>query len=460
MKKNIKIPQILKLHRRLIYALIIPIVSACSFDGLVNVDDQDLEKELTREAIVSRAGAMGMYYSALGELQNAFSRVSFEVALFTDELSVKVTASAGRSIDARSVADINRPNSGIALSAYAYLHSARVRANQAKINAVNLKDPTLIPFIANSYSIEGYSILLLAENACSGVPLTELPFNMPIKYGSALNTKELLNIAIAKFDSALTFQHDSSTYLDLARVGKGRAYLALGDYAKAAEAVNQVDEAFSYKLWYTDALKPGSTIVEDAFWTTLSTTASSTTVNAMEVVNQEGGNGLVWFSDPNNIDPRLPVSTVTNTAGVKQFPANVVQQKYLTGTVSAPLGSWVDVKMIQAEFLLSIDREDWIDTINVAREKVGLPLLTSPLIKQQKVDLLFRERALWFYLEGRRLGDYRRLVNQYDRSQYTVYPYGTYRGRAEIYGDNWVFSPPESEVENNHKYDGCISTNP
>ena len=52
-----------------------------------------------------------------------------------------------------------------------------------------------------------------------------------------------------------------------------------------------------------------------------------------------------------------------------------------------------------------------------ARRDGGSPLGTGPRTPSSRVDLLFRERAFWLFATGERLGDLRRLVNQYGRAR-------------------------------------------
>ena len=59
-------------------------------------------------------------------------------------------------------------------------------------------------------------------------------------------------------------------------------------------------------------------------------------------------------------------------------------------------------------------------------------------------DLLFRERAFWFWGTAHRLGDLRRLVKDYKRAATSVYPNGPYfKGGA--YGTDVVLIPAQAE---------------
>ena len=60
------------------------------------------------------------------------------------------------------------------------------------------------------------------------------------------------------------------------------------------------------------------------------------------------------------------------------------------------------------------------------RFPAGLPVLVDPGTQLGRENLLFSERALWLYATGTRLGDMRRLIGQYGRTQSTVLPTGAY----------------------------------
>ena len=71
------------------------------------------------------------------------------------------------------------------------------------------------------------------------------------------------------------------------------------------------------------------------------------------------------------------------------------------------------------------------------------------------VDLLFREKALWTFSRGQRLGDLRRLVRQYARPADEAFPVGKhYRGGD--YGKDVNLPVPKDEEKNNPNFTGCI----
>lgn len=449
--------------------LFILIISACSLDQAVGVEDSEIGRMIDRKQVANKSIALAMYHHSLGQLKEGISERSWRVGLFTDELTNSIVP-IPLWIDGDARKEGNRNNiqllAGLEVDQlYRRVHSARINASQATGVLKKLADPSLNSFIAAAYAVEGYSILMLAEDYCSGIPITDIPFEGDIKYGVALTTDQLFAAAVAKFDSALSFPHDSQSITTLIRIGKARAHMGEGKYDQAALAVAEVAPDDAFYVNYTENVAPfgGSTV--ERFWTTVLREGGVnplTPAQSVEVVNREGGNGMVWFSDPSRLDPRLPVTTTT-AGGTPAFPLEVRQRKFTSGVVQFPLARWIEAQMVRAENALYRGEATWIDYLNEARNTVSLTALDDPLNDDERIDLLFRERALWFYLEGGRLADYRRLVRQYQRSPYDVYPVGPYlssSGRGAFYGEAWVFTPPKSESENNFRYKDCIHTRP
>lgn len=449
--------------RQLLPALFLGLIAACSIEGAVEVDDQDESRRVRPDVVISRAGALGLYYTSMDQLRNAVSEQSWRVGIFTDELTNSLANPRWIVGDARISA---RPQNGLshrllAGTVYDLLHSSRIHAAHAREVSVQLNDSSLKAITAGAYAIEGYSILMLAENYCSGIPLTDVSLDGDVVYGRSLTTGTLLDIAIGKFDSSLLVVHDSANIKALARIGKARAYLGLGDYDKAVEAVSEVELDDGFYLRYTESIAPNLTTSTAQFWA-YQPLSGSALRDQVEVVNREGQNGMVWFTDPKDIDPRVPVTTSVINDTVS-FPEIVRQLKFTSGTLSFPLARGIEAYMVRAEQALSHGRPDWIDHLNGARATVGLPALNDPGTHESRVDILFQERAFWFYLEGIRLADFRRLVRQYGNSAYNVYPVGAYtrnKGEVPAYGDAWVLGIPVSEDENNYKYEGCLNERP
>lgn len=453
------------------------VLASCSLDGIVSVDDPEGgARELDNKSVRSKSGAIGMYHSSIASLKKAVSVISKDIALFTDEVQVMPYLYFGDDgrpnsdelLDSRTTrggADI-LGNTAIRFSSdfYTHINSARIHASQARQLFMQYGDSSTQSLVANAYSIEAYAILLLAENGCSGIPLTDIPFEGSVEYTEGYTTQELFAKSVSLFDSSLSILHDSLHFYTLARVGAGRANLGLGNFEDAALSVVDVEESSpSFTLSYSEAFTPGSNFQDNRFWTT--TSASLEPVVAFQYVeNGEGINGMEWLSPPGEVqDPRVPI-------GLSSSPAVPQQRKFVGGNPEFVLASWIDAQMIRAEATLNrngLAGIEWLEPVNDARRSIGLSDTSGLESPMARVDLLFRERAFWFYLTGTRLGDLRRQVRQYDKLIQDVFPVGEYTksdpnstGRILFYGDYFVFAPPLAEVEYNYKYFGCDHLNP
>ena len=189
----------------------------------------------------------------------------------------------------------------------------------------------------------------------------------------------------------------------------------------------------------------------------------ATSAGAPRVGNNEGLTGLN-FRGAN--DPRVVVDTVGRDVLNKDtlfFP-----KKYpRNGAVTYVLASGIEARLIEAETALELDASNgqWLAKLNHLRQTAIAPALDTLADPGQdgggtnapRVDLLFRERALWLYLTGHRQGDLRRLVRQYLRAPNTVYPTGAYAGGRGSYFNEIVAPVPEAEERDNSQYTGCVN---
>src|SRR5690349_4589157 len=295
-------------------------------------------------------------------------------------------------------------------------------------------------------SIAGYAYTLFGENYCSGVPFSALDASGAVTYGDPQTRDQVLTIAVAKFDSAITIATDQEDddLLNLARVGKARALLDLGRPADAAAAAASVPTDFEYLI----RSSANSLRQNNGIWNYTANTF------AFSVQDNEGGNGLPWRTAN---DPRLEV-VATGERGFDRFTTFNLQLKYPDLAASVVLASGIEARLIQAESQLRAGTVGTaLATLNGLRATVGLGQLADPGTDAARVNLLFRERAFWMWGTAHRLGDLRRLVRQYGRAQNTVFPSGTYH-KGGSYGSDVNF-PVSSDERNNPKFTGCIDRN-
>jgi hypothetical protein len=292
-------------------------------------------------------------------------------------------------------------------------------------------------------SIAGFSYTLFGENYCSGVPFSSLDGSGAVTYGDPQTRDQVLTIAVAKFDSAITIATDNEDddLANLARVGKARALLDLGRFADAAAAAASVPTDFEYLI----RSSANSLRQNNGIW---NYTANSF---AFSVQDNEGGNGLPWRAAN---DPRLEI-VATGQRGFDRFTPFNLQLKYPDLASDVVLASGIEARLIQAESQLRAGTVGAaFATLNGLRATVGLGPLVDPGTEVARVNLLFRERAFWMWGTSHRLGDLRRLVRQYGRAQETVFPSGAYH-KGGSYGSDVNF-PVSSDERNNPKFTGCI----
>ena len=412
------------------------------------------------------AGAMALYQTAIATVQGyngssashgVFASFILHVGLLTDELTggndqgcVAGCTSAADSEPARQLPE-GRSLATDAL--YGGLQEVRGSANQAIAALAAYDDSAPTALRGELYALEGYATIFLADFFCSGVPLSTLDFNGDFTYRAGSTTQQLYLDAIAKFDTALALSADSVRILNLARVGKGRAWLDLGQYDSAAASVTSVPVSFTYQFLVDWSLHPLSSSV---WW--------AKAVHDVTVTDHKGRNGLPFLT---NQDPRTSSQIASiNQYGVPQY----VPSKYggaTPGVALTVMADWIEARLIQAEAALHgvpTGAGSWLDQLNTLRQTAitpSLPPLSDPGDSpgdSARVSLLFQERAYWLFATGHRQGDLRRLIREYGRSVIQVYPFGLYsaNGQTLFYSTN-VSAPIPSTEASNPLFHGCLS---
>jgi hypothetical protein len=290
--------------------------------------------------------------------------------------------------------------------------------------------------IGEAFALVGYVELLVAEDYCAGAVLDALVPVKGVQYGAPLTTDSLLGAATADFDSAAAHAGGNATIAALAAVGSARALLDRGQFAAAAAAVRGVPTSFVYNT----ELELGSGAPG-----TFNLYGEQTQYMGCGYVNvgdRKGGNGLNFVSAQ---DPRLVLSTTAAKTcdGLYGGSADSVWYqpvKFGNPSTYVPLATGVEARLIEAEAALrGNDVGTWAAGLSALRGDTAsthvmfdtsqVPIKgdsTTGANAAAQVDFLFRERALWLFGTGTRLGDMRRLVRQYGRDQSAVFPVGPY----------------------------------
>ena len=134
-----------------------------------------------------------------------------------------------------------------------------------------------------------------------------------------------------------------------------------------------------------------------------------------------------------------------------------VQLRWSTRDANVSVADGVEARLIEAEAQLRAgDAAAFLATLNALRTTVtGLAPLADPGTTAGREDLLFRERAYWLFATGHRLGDLRRLIRQYGRTEAQVFPTGDFAEGGQ-YGHDVNFPVPQAE-RNNPNFTGCLN---
>lgn len=430
-------------------AVAVVTLGACDVDSQLDITDPDV---LNVGDFNSPAGATPVRLGVIGDFTVAFSGTQDGVVVMSGNLADEVYSTD--TFDGRLFPNARTTNDQLdqVAGAYRNLHRARVGASRV-VPILQEFTPTATANIAEMYAIRGYAENFFAELYCAGVP-----FSSEDTFGTPLTTNQMLETALASFDSALAIVGSDVKVRSLAQVGRARVLLNLDRASDAAQAVNGVLTTYKYETFHSQA----SGRQENGIWNALSVTSPRYSIYDKE-------KNVQFLRTP--ADPRVPWAATTRR-GFNSVHTNINDQRKYSRTGSVVLADGVEARLIELEARLrggtQADRQAVYDGLNALRGQwqalgypTAIPALTggAPTTQAAAVDQLFEERALWMWLTGHRLGDLRRLVRQYNRNQSDVFPSGPLRAPLSgDYGTDVNFVIPAAET-NNPNFTGCIDRN-
>jgi hypothetical protein len=417
----------------------------------------------------SAAGAEAVRIGALLNLRNITSDWTL-AGLVGDEWDITVSASVTGFIDQRRGS--NPFAIGGFTTALRTLASVRTSANQA-IPLLTKWAPASQANIAEMYLTRGMGELQTAADFCNGIPLDDGNASPPI-YTQPLTGAQIFDVAAASFDTAMIKSSGtdaaSVNVNRAARIGKARALVGVGKFAEAAALVTTAAVPTTYTYNFTYAVTSGN----NPIWTL---NASGRSYSLGDSIEGNARNiivpGVIPFFTAH--DPRLPSSYVVSANGKDTTRGSdgvtYLRVTSLYGqTTPVALANGVDARLVEAEAKLSAnDIPGMVAILNalratpvtigtVALSGAQLTPLVAPATKDAAVTMLFRERAFWTFSRGQRLGDMRRLIRQYGRTQDQVFPTGTYPTGSGTYGTDVAF-PIGPDENGNPNFQACLDLN-
>lgn len=416
---------------------------ACDTTEFLGIEDPDI---INPSNVQSAAGANAVRLGALARLNSATSGGESMLllgGLFTDEWINGDSFIGRQEVDQRVITVQN----SFVTDASRGLHRARLAAQQALelLAEFNPTAPGWQP--AEMYLVQAYIENLAAEHFCNGLVFSTVIDGAEV-YGTQITTADAFARALAHADSGLALvtgtTNDDNKVRNALKVVRGRILLNLARPADAATSVNGVPTNFRYDMLHAQ------TTTSNQIWN------FNNLAWRYSVGNGEGTNGINFATAA---DPRLPVciggdatcrsNGVTRTTRDDLTAPLHVQLVFPIRESSVALTSGIEARMIEAEAqLASSNAAGALATLNAARTTVtGLAPLTDAGSADARVSQLFRERAIWLFGRGYRLGDMRRLVRQYGRAATAVFPVGGWH-KGGNYGTDVNFPVPQAEQNN------------
>lgn len=429
-------------------------------DRLLAVTDPDI---VFPNDVGSAEAAIGLANGAIGTFRNitgAAESTWLFGGLLTDEWSTSSTFIENDETDQRRIREFN----GSVTTMLRNLYRTRSRATAA-VQALTQYSPMSRALIAELYLARGYAELQLASDFCNGIPIGDTT-TLPPENGTPRTYAEVFALAGASLDSAITFANgtDGQSVLikNAAKVARARVALGVADFTGAAAFVAGLPTAFAYR--HTFSLTTGTnTIWGQGLSARRYSVGDSVEGNARNI---RVANAIPFASSS---DVRLPTVIPTTGAINGQDGQTYARTTIIWGQLtSVDVATGLDARLIEAEVALRAgNTATWLGILNALRaappklgdvEPTVMPALADPGSVDARVSLYFREKAFWTFGRGQRLGDMRRLLRQYGRTEANTFPQGVhYKGGN--YGTD-VNIPIVTDERNNPNFKGCTDRLP
>jgi hypothetical protein len=407
------------LARTTLGAVLLLGTAACS-DKFLQVTNPNVIDAAT---VDPTSGASTLAASAQQNFATTYGWLIMYSAWFTGEANVSDTFPTRNEFGFRLISDLNG-----SLRDEVW-NPLQVAAASTKIVLdLSLPTPTTNISLARAATFRGFSVLFMAEQFCTGT----------LSNGPELTTGAMLDTAIFWFSTAITVGNangsaDGKALANASLVGRARAKLQKGDNAGAAADAAAVPAGFLYTMNYTDDLNSRTRLSNREYQYTFD--RGSISVAAAYQLN----------------DPRTPFLDPTQH---KLNPQDVVpggfyvQNKYPAYSTPVRLASKIEADYIAAE--ASGNAATQLALIAARRTANNQPAYAGATDAASVLTELFYQRSLEFYLEGKKLGDFRRHPEAVKNIAATGTPY-LKPGYGNV-GANTCYPIPRAEKDNNPNF--------
>jgi hypothetical protein len=364
--------------------------------------------------------------SAYQNFTVAYGGLIVHSAWFTNEARVGDTFPTRNDFGLRSLDDRNSTHSG---DVYVPLARAIALSETALGILEDVPNSAQNPETARAALAAGYSVQLMAESFCEGVIEPE---------GPSVTPTQMIDRAIERLTqardvaAAITGDTAMANMANAARVGLARAYLQKGDKARAIAEAQTVPANFQYNVIYLDDASNRSRLGNNVY--SFSFSRESLVV------------GPEWMAMADAGDTRISYQDAGRKAqdAVLQFYR---QRKYTGWASPIRLASSLEARYIIAE--AEGDIGAMIDLINERRAASGQAGVFASTDLAETLAELMEQRGRDFWLEGKRMGDWRRNGSSVP---YILQPGSPYYKTGFTVGDQTCMPLPASEKDNNPSF--------
>lgn len=331
--------------------------------------------------------------SALQTFASALGNMIVYTAWFTDEARVGDTFPTRNEYGRRAVVADNGTHNG-----EVWFPLTRSIAQGEQVMEILGSEPGQELNVARAAMTSAFALTLMGETFCEGT--MRGPGGVP---GNLMTVVQILETAINRFDQAIaaagaTTGAEATNILNASRVGKGRALLQLGRGAEAVQAVAQVPTDFSYSLPYVDDAGNRGRLGNGVF-----AFSAGGTRESLVVPPHYRAIGQNLTGNPANPtgDSRIPYIDSGRLAQDNTLRL-WSQRKYPSWASGIRLASGLEARYITAEG--SGNTAQILALVNERRAVGG----EGPYTGNDPLAELMRQRSLDFWLEAKRMGDFRR----------------------------------------------------
>lgn len=403
-------------------AMLLTLMGTAGCDSLLEVD---LPSRLPASSLEDPRLAETLVLSTIADFECALANYIPATGMLTDELIGSTGWIAPSQWDQRRIFPENGNLGSASCTALGWgvfrpLSTAYYTSQDAIRRITDFPDaevPDKTKLLATATAYGAYTLTILGEAFCE-VAVELSPIKTPT---------EILQMAEEQFGQAMQLaeQAGDTEILNMARVGRARVRLDLGDKTGAAADAGDVPAGF----------------VKEA-------TRSSTAETRWNRIAVDQHENFYISVDPRfrNLevdgveDPRVPVFDAGRN-GHDGLTRSFLSTKFTANGDPIPIASWDEAQLIIAE---AEGGQSAVDAINRLRAEVGLPLFSSTDPAEIEAQVL-EERRRELFLEGHRLNDFLRHNLPWD-------PGTTHKGVP--FGPTTCLPLPDVERNNNPNIPG------